>query len=237
MTDGDLDNQIAAIMQGMQLEEEADSDSGSEPKYEESKQGLRDQVKAYRRKASKKLYLVTFLNTRHHQVTRAIKALRLGSAQEKAELHKLDENQTAIQDLVMNQVKQLEDCGKDAECTLYAAFKVRLDDVTTDSTSTSSSKKKKDNTGTEAPKVDDCIVRWDPSNSVHIAIKAIYKIDHIPVIKGTKNIDVTKLKHVELKNQPTLEVDRTTLSNDKDLALLEIAKRVVKFKEDIKRVL
>ncbi|KAF9308596.1 hypothetical protein BG006_005384, partial [Podila minutissima] len=36
MTDGDLDNQIAAIMQGMQLEEEADSDSGSEPEYEES---------------------------------------------------------------------------------------------------------------------------------------------------------------------------------------------------------
>ncbi|KAF9317159.1 hypothetical protein BG006_003418, partial [Podila minutissima] len=32
-------------------------------------------------------------------------------------------------------------------------------------------------------------------------------------------------------------VDRTTLSNDKDLALLEIAKRVVKFKEDIKRAL
>ncbi|KAF8976650.1 hypothetical protein BGZ52_007728, partial [Haplosporangium bisporale] len=40
MTDRDLDNQIAAIMQGMQLEEEADSDSGSKPEYEESEQGL-----------------------------------------------------------------------------------------------------------------------------------------------------------------------------------------------------
>ncbi|KAF8976651.1 hypothetical protein BGZ52_007729, partial [Haplosporangium bisporale] len=137
----------------------------------------------------------------------------------------------------MNQVKQLEDCGKDAERMLYAAFKVRLDDVTTDSMSTLSSEKKKDNTGTEGPKVDDCVVKWDPSNSVHIAIKAVYKIDHIPIIKGTKNINVTKLKHIELKNQPTLEVDQMTLSNDKDLALLEIAKRVVKFKEDIKHAL
>ncbi|KFH73057.1 hypothetical protein MVEG_00282 [Podila verticillata NRRL 6337] len=134
----------------------------------------------------------------------------------------------------MNQVKQLEDCGKDAKQTLYVAFKVCLDNVTTDLTSTSSSKKRKDSTGTEALKVDDCVVKWDPSDSVRIAIKAIYKIDHIPIIKGTKNIDVTKLKHVELKNQPTLEVDRTTLSNDKDLALLEITKRVIKFKEDIK---
>ncbi|KAF9368471.1 hypothetical protein CPC16_005321, partial [Podila verticillata] len=83
----------------------------------------------------------------------------------------------------MNQVKQLEDCGKDAKQMLYMAFKVRLDDVTTDSMSTSSSKKKKDNTGTEALKVDDCIVKWDPSDSVHIAIKAVYKIDHIPIIK------------------------------------------------------
>ena len=48
MTDGDLDNQIAAIMQGMQLEEEADSNSGSKPEYKESEQGLRDQVEAYR---------------------------------------------------------------------------------------------------------------------------------------------------------------------------------------------
>jgi len=40
MTDGDLDNQIAAIMQGMQLKEEANSNSGSEPEYEESEQGL-----------------------------------------------------------------------------------------------------------------------------------------------------------------------------------------------------
>ncbi|KAG0337864.1 hypothetical protein BG005_003926, partial [Podila minutissima] len=40
MTDGDLDNQIAAIMQGMQLEEEADSNSSSKPEYEESEQGL-----------------------------------------------------------------------------------------------------------------------------------------------------------------------------------------------------
>ncbi|KAI9238757.1 MAG: hypothetical protein BYD32DRAFT_435435 [Podila humilis] len=237
MTDGDLDNQIAAIMQGMQLEEEADSNSGSKPEYKESEQGLQDQVEAYRRKASKKLYLITFLNARHCQATRAIKALRLGSAREKAELCKLDKNQTAIRDSVMNQVKQLEDCGKDAKRMLYAAFKVRLDDITTDSMSTSSSKKKKDSTGTEAPKVDDCIVKWDPSDSVHIAIKAVYKIDHIPIIKGTKNIDATKLKHVELKNQPTLEVDRTTLSNDKDLVLLEIAKRVIKFKEDIKRML
>ncbi|KAF9367186.1 hypothetical protein CPB97_006162, partial [Podila verticillata] len=47
MTDGNLDGQIAAILQGMQLEEEADSDSGSEPEYEESKQGLQDQVEAY----------------------------------------------------------------------------------------------------------------------------------------------------------------------------------------------
>ncbi|KFH63190.1 hypothetical protein MVEG_11225 [Podila verticillata NRRL 6337] len=137
----------------------------------------------------------------------------------------------------MNQVKQLKDCGKDAKQMLYMAFKVRLNDVTTDLTSTLSSKKKKDNAGTEALKVDDCIVKWDPSNSVHIAIKAVYKIDHIPIIKGTKNINVTKLKHVELKNQPTLEVNWMTLSNDKDLALLEIAKRVVKFKEDIKQVL
>ncbi|KAF9198093.1 hypothetical protein BGZ59_004910, partial [Podila verticillata] len=173
----------------------------------------------------------------HHQATRAIKALCLGSACEKAELCKLDENQTVIQDSVMNQVKQLKDCGKDAEQTLYMAFKVHLDNVTTDSMSTSLSKKKKDSAGTEAPKVNNCIVKWDPSDSVHIAIKAIYKIDHNPIIKGTKNIDVTKLKHIELKNQPTLEVDRTTLSNDKDLALLEIAKRVIKFKEDIKQVL
>ncbi|KAF9199566.1 hypothetical protein BGZ59_003891 [Podila verticillata] len=100
----------------------------------------------------------------------------------------------------MNQVKQLKDCGKDAKQMLYMAFKVRLNDVTTDLTSTLSSKKKKDNAGTEALKVDDCIVKWDPSNSVHIAIKAVYKIDHIPIIK-------------------------------------EIAKRVVKFKEDIKQVL
>ncbi|KFH63189.1 hypothetical protein MVEG_11224 [Podila verticillata NRRL 6337] len=92
MTDGDLDNQIAAIMQGMQLKEEADSDSSSKPEYKESEQGLRDQVKAYRQKASKKLYLIMFLNARHHQVTRAIKALWLGSAHEKAELCKLDEN-------------------------------------------------------------------------------------------------------------------------------------------------
>ncbi|KAI9237243.1 MAG: hypothetical protein BYD32DRAFT_436741 [Podila humilis] len=146
MTDGDLDNQIAAIMQGMQLEEEADSDSGSEPEYKESEQGLQDQVEAYRQKASKKLYLVTFLNARHCQVTRAIKALHLGLAREKAELCKLDENRTAIRDSVMNQVKQLKDCGKDTERTLYAAFKVHLDDVTTDSTSTSSSEKKKDST-------------------------------------------------------------------------------------------
>ena len=120
MTDGDLDNQIAAIMQGMQLEEEADSNSGSKPKYEESKQGLQDQIEAYRQKASKKLYLITFLNARHCQVTRAIKALWLGLAHEKAELCKLDENWTAIRDSVMNQVKQLEDCGKDAEQTLYS---------------------------------------------------------------------------------------------------------------------
>ncbi|KAI9241708.1 MAG: hypothetical protein BYD32DRAFT_432960 [Podila humilis] len=173
-------------MQGMQLEEEADSDSGSEPEYKESEQGLQDQVEAYRQKASKKLYLVTFLNARHCQVTRAIKALHLGLAREKAELCKLDENRTAIRDSVMNQVKQLKDCGKDTERTLYAAFKVHLDDVTTDSTSTSSSEKKKDSTGTEAPKVDDCIVKWDPSDSVHIAIKAVYKIDHIPIIKGTR---------------------------------------------------
>ncbi|KAG0340082.1 hypothetical protein BG005_003308, partial [Podila minutissima] len=157
MTDGDLDNQIAAIMQDMQLEEEADSDSGSEPEYEESEQGLRNQVEAYRRKASKKLYLVTFLNARHHHAMKAIKALRLGSAREKAELRKLDENRTAIRDSVMNQVKQLEDCGKDAERTLYVAFKVRLDNATADSASTSSSEKKKDNAGTEAPKVDDCV--------------------------------------------------------------------------------
>ncbi|KAF9201151.1 hypothetical protein BGZ59_002879 [Podila verticillata] len=186
MTDGDLDNQIAAIMQGMQLEEEADSDSGSEPEYKESEQGLRDQVEAYRRKASKKLYLITFLNTRHCQVTRAIKALWLGLAREKAELCKLDENQTAIRDSVMNQVKQLEDCGKDTERMLYTAFKVCLDDVTTDSTSTLLSEKKKDNTGTEAPKVDNCVVKWDPSDSVHIAIKAVYKIDHIPIIKAPR---------------------------------------------------
>ncbi|KAG0015571.1 hypothetical protein BGZ82_001359 [Podila clonocystis] len=36
MTDSNMDNQIAAIMQGMQLEQEADSDSGSELEYEES---------------------------------------------------------------------------------------------------------------------------------------------------------------------------------------------------------
>ncbi|KAF9312267.1 hypothetical protein BG006_004412 [Podila minutissima] len=137
----------------------------------------------------------------------------------------------------MNQVKQLEDCGKDAKQTLYVAFKVRLNDVTADSTSTSSSEKKKDNASTEAPKADDCIVKWDQADPVHVAMKAVYKIDHFPIIKGTRNIDVMKLKHVELKNQPTLEVDRTTLSNDKDLVLLEIAKRVIKFKEDIKQVL
>ncbi|KAG0074870.1 hypothetical protein BGZ93_004374, partial [Podila epicladia] len=135
MTDSDLDNQIAAIMHSMQLEE-ANSDSGSKPEYEESEQGLRDQVEAYRRKASKKLYLVTYLNARHHQATRAIKALRLSSAHEKVELCKLDENQTAIRDLVMNQVKQLEDCGKDAKRMLYMAFKVHLKDVTADSMAT-----------------------------------------------------------------------------------------------------
>lgn len=117
---------------------------------------------------------------------------------------------------------------------LYVAFKVHLDDVATDLTSTSLSAKRKDGIDAEAPKVNDCVIKWDPSNSVHIAIKAIYKIDHIPIIKGTKNIDVTKLKHVELKNQPTLEVNQMTLSNNKDLVLLEIAKRVIKFKEDIK---
>ncbi|KAF9271352.1 hypothetical protein BGZ74_006148, partial [Mortierella antarctica] len=96
MSDSNLDNQIAAIMQGMQLEEEADSNSGSEPEYEESEQGLRDQVEAYQWKASKKLYLITFLNAWHRQVTKAIKALRLGSAHEKAEICKLDENRMAI---------------------------------------------------------------------------------------------------------------------------------------------
>ncbi|KAI9232184.1 MAG: hypothetical protein BYD32DRAFT_466479 [Podila humilis] len=60
MTNGDLDNQIDAIMQGMQLKEEADSDSGSEPE--------------------------------HCQATRAIKALQLGLACKKVELHKLDKN-------------------------------------------------------------------------------------------------------------------------------------------------
>ncbi|KAG0007571.1 hypothetical protein BGZ81_004768, partial [Podila clonocystis] len=164
MTDSNLDNQIATIMQGMQLEQEADSDSGSEPEYEESEQGLREQVEAYRRKASKKLYLITFLNARHRQATKAIKALRLGSAREKAEIRKLDENRTAIRDTVMDQVKQLEDCGQDAERTLYAAFKIRLDDVTADSTSTSPSEKKKDGTDTEAPKVDDCVVKWDSAD-------------------------------------------------------------------------
>ncbi|KAF9272255.1 hypothetical protein BGZ74_005355, partial [Mortierella antarctica] len=154
-------------MQGMQLKEEADSDSGSKPEYEESEQGLQDQVEAYRRKASKKLYLVTFLNARHRHAMKAIKALQLGSAREKVELCKLDKNQTAIRDSVMNQVKQLEDCGKDAKQTLYMAFKVRLDDATADSASTSLSKKKKDNAGTEAPKVNDCIVKWDPADPVH----------------------------------------------------------------------
>ncbi|KAF9312086.1 hypothetical protein BG006_004433, partial [Podila minutissima] len=43
MADNNLDTQIAAIMDGMQLEEDANSDSGSEPEYEESEQGLRDQ--------------------------------------------------------------------------------------------------------------------------------------------------------------------------------------------------
>ena len=96
---------------------------------------------------------------------------------------------------------------------LYMAFKVCLNDVTADSMSTSLSKKKKDNAGTEALKVNDCIVKWDLADPVHVAIKAIYKIDHIPIIKGTRNIDVTKLKHVELKNQPTLEVNWMTLGN------------------------
>ena len=106
--------------------------------------------------------------------------------------------------------------------------------LSTRSTCASSGEKKKNSADTEVPKVDDCIVKWDQANPVHVAIKAVYKIDHIPIIKGTRNIDVTKLKHVELKNQPTLEVDWMTLSNDKDLVLLEITKRVVKFKEDIK---
>ncbi|KAG0010093.1 hypothetical protein BGZ82_003691 [Podila clonocystis] len=146
MTDSNLDNQIATIMQGMQLEQEADSDSGSELEYEESEQGLRDQA------------------------TKAIKELRLGSAREKAEIHKLDENRTAIRDTVMEQVKQLEDCGQDAERTLYAAFKIRLDDVTANSTLTSPSEKKMDGTDTEAPKVDDCVVKWDPADPVHKSI-------------------------------------------------------------------
>lgn len=234
MLDASLDGQIADIMQNLELDEQAQPDTESDSEYVESEQGLKDQIESYRRKASKKLYMVTLLNSRHRQATKAIKALMLGPVREKAEIDKLDATRASIRNAVMVLVNQFEDCGKDAERALYSAYRVKIDDDATDSTSATTSKR---GTEAETTTVDDCVVKWDPADPLHVAIKAVYKIDHIPIIKGTKAIDITKLKHVELKNQPILEVDRTTLSNDKDVALLEIAKKVVKFKEDLKRAL
>ncbi|KAG0028196.1 hypothetical protein BGZ83_005108, partial [Gryganskiella cystojenkinii] len=86
------------------------------------------------------------------------------------------------------------------------------------------------------PKVDDCVIKWDPSNPIHAALKSVFKMEHIPIIRGTQEIDVSKIKHVELKNQPILDFDLPKTSS-KDDAVMEIAKKVVKFKEDIERAL
>ena len=223
-----FDERLARIIADMAINEEASSESDDDSDYDESEEGLHAQVETYRRRAAKKLYLVTLLNNRHRQAIKAVKALQLGLARERTELCKLDDARNAIRDDVKKQVHYLEDCIHDAERALKATNSLHDDDD--DET--------QPNPEREAAKaVDDYVIKWDPADPVHAAIKAIYKIDHIPILPGTKTIDFSKLKHVELKNQPMLDIDRDALSTSKDQALLDIAKRVVKFKEDLKRSL
>ncbi|KAG0030574.1 hypothetical protein BGZ83_004697, partial [Gryganskiella cystojenkinii] len=144
-----FDERLAHIIADLEINEEASSESSDDDDYDESEEGLRAQA------------------------VKVVKALRLGSAQERTELRKLDDVRNARRDDVKKQVRYLEDCVHDADRALKAKHSLDGDDY--DDTRSSS--------GREADKVvDDYVVKWDPADPVHAAIKAIYKIDHIPIL-------------------------------------------------------
>ncbi|KAF8923954.1 hypothetical protein EDD21DRAFT_392866 [Dissophora ornata] len=151
------------------------------------------------------------------------------------ELGELDQHRLKLKNDLKKQIDHLKESIEDINLALLHLFNYPEPENKTTMTEKRGLAITPD-TASAAMKVDDCVIKWDPADPVHVVLRANFGMEHIPIIKGTKDIDITRIKHFELKNQPELNLDIPGGLNELE-AIVEVARRVIRFKGDIERAL
>ncbi|KAF9554972.1 hypothetical protein EC968_009198 [Mortierella alpina] len=77
-------------------------------------------------------------------------------------------------------------------------------------------------------------VKWNKNDPEHCALYRIFGEEYIPLVEDTQEVDFSKVKKKTFKDSPELDLDVSSLPVE-DM-VREIARRVVKFRDDFERV-